>query len=145
MRQRYKFLIKKGLVQPLHNIPYHMRAPLKRLLMQNNNTFPDLRKILPGSNFHIAVHIIKKLPKKIPKYVEPHAHNCDEINLILSESGKLKYKITMENETYYVTSPATVYFPSGIYHTAEVVSGKGVYVCIVLSKTYKSSLLKKKE
>lgn len=145
MKKRYKFLIKKGINQPLQNIPYHLKAPLKRFLMQDNNTFPDLKKILPGSNFHIAVHVINKLPKKVPKYVEPHAHNCDEINLMLSESGKLRYKITVGDETYYVSSPATVYFPRGIYHTAEVVSGKGIYVCIVMSKTYKSSLIKKKQ
>ena len=101
--------IKKGLIQPLQNIPYHMKAPLKRLLMQNENTFPDFKDILPGSNFHIAVHIIKKLPKKIPKYVEPHAHNCDEINLLLSESGKLTYTFWAEGKDYTISSIATLY------------------------------------
>lgn len=140
-KKKYSFLIKKGIISPLQNIPYHMKAPLKRILMQDKSTFPDLKNMLPGSNFHIAVHIIKKLPKKVLKYVEPHAHNCDEINLILSESGTLKYRVTFEDETYFVSSPATVYIPRGVKHTAEVVSGTGIYVCIVMSEDYKSSLL----
>lgn len=143
MKKKYKFLIKRGVNQSLQSIPYHLKAPLKRILMQDKNTFPDLKKILPGSNFHIAVHIIKNLPKKVLNYVKPHAHNCDEINLILGENGKLTYKVTIEDETYLVSSPSIIYFPRGIYHTAEVVKGRGIYVCIVLSKTYKSSLINK--
>lgn len=136
--------IKKGIVQQLQNIPYHKKAQLKRILMQDDHTFPDIKKILPGSNFHIAAHIVTKLPKRIPNYVEPHAHNCDEINLILSEKGKLKYKITMDDETYIVSSPSTVYIPRGTVHTAQVLSGHGIYLCIIMSKTYKSSLIKTK-
>jgi mannose-6-phosphate isomerase-like protein (cupin superfamily) len=139
----YKKFIKKGVVQPLEKVPFHHKAPLKRILMQSEDTFPDIKTILPGSNFHIAAHIITKLPKKIPKYVEPHAHNCDEINLILSETGNLKYKINLGNEEYIVTSPATVYIPKRVKHSAQVISGKGIYVCILMSQSYKKSLIRK--
>ena len=143
MGSKYKKFIKKGIYQPLQNIPFHNKATfLKRLLMQDKSTFPDLKRILPGSNYHIAVHIINKLPKKVPKYVEPHIHNCDEINLILSEKGKLVYKITMGNESYTVSSPSIVYVPRRVAHTAEAVRGKGIYFCIVMSKSYKDSLVK---
>jgi mannose-6-phosphate isomerase-like protein (cupin superfamily) len=142
---KYAFLIKKGIDEPLENIPYHMKAPLKRFLMQDDSTFPDIKKILPGSNYHIAVHIIGKLPKKVPDYVNYHTHNCDEINLILSESSKLTYEIWLEDEKYIVSSPSIVYIPKGVSHKMKVIKGKGIYVCFIMSKTYKSSLMNKKK
>jgi len=140
---KYKQFIKKGVAHPLESVPFHHKAPLKRILMQDEKACPDIKKTLPGSNFHIAVHIITKLPKKIPKYSEPHIHNCDEINLILSEKGKLKYKIILGDEEHIVSSPATIYIPKGIKHSAEVIGGKGIFICIVMSKNYKKSLIKK--
>jgi mannose-6-phosphate isomerase-like protein (cupin superfamily) len=112
--------------------------------MQDDSTFPDLKKILPGSNYHIAVHIIKKLPKKVPDYVAYHTHNCDEINLILSENSKLTYEIWLKDEKYTVSSPSIVYIPKGVPHKMKVIKGTGIYVCIIMSKTYKSSLINKK-
>jgi mannose-6-phosphate isomerase-like protein (cupin superfamily) len=143
-KKKYNFLIKKGISQPLQNIPYHMKAPLKRFLLQDDSTFPDIKKILPGSNYHIAVHMIKKLPKKVPEYVQYHSHKCDEINIILSESSKLTYEMWFEDEKYLVSSPSIVYIPKGIPHKMKAIKGKGIYVCIVMSKTYKSSLVKKR-
>ena len=141
--KKYQKFLRKGIIQPLQNIPFHHKGPLQRILMQDDTTFPDLTSILPGSNYHIAVHIIKKLPKKVPPYVDFHAHNCDEINLILSESGKLVYEINFEDkEKYKVSSPAIFYIPRGVKHKVQVKKGSGVYVCIVMSKTYKSSLIK---
>ncbi|VVB77976.1 Uncharacterised protein [uncultured archaeon] len=141
---KYSFLIKKGIDQPLENIPYHMKAPLKRFLMQDDSTFPDIKTILPGSNYHLAVHIIKKLPKKVPDYVKYHTHNCDEINLILSENSKLTYELWIEDEKYIVSSPSTVYLPKGIPHKMKAIKGKGIYVCIIMSKTYEGSLINKR-
>ena len=140
--KKYKKFIKRGIIQPLEKIPFHGKAPLKRILLQDYNTFPDIKNILPGSNYHIAAHLITKLPKKIQPYAFPHAHNCDEINLLLSES-KIVYRIKMGDEEYIVSSPATVYIPRGVIHSAEVIKGKGVFIVIIMSKTYKSSLLKK--
>ena len=68
-----------------------------------------------------------------------HKHNADEINLIVSENSKLKYEIQMDDETYKVTSPSTVFIPKGVKHKAKFISGKGIFVCIILSGKYKSS------
>jgi len=140
--KKSEIFIKKGLNQPLQNIPFHMKAPLRRILMQDDSTFPDYKKILPGSNFHIAVHVISRLPKKVPDYVQFHAHKCDEINLILSEGNKLTYEIESEQKKYIVSSPSIVYIPRGVRHKMKVIRGKGIYVCIVMSKNYKNSLKK---
>ncbi len=130
--QRYKKCIQKGVEEPLSRIPFHGDAPLKRLLMCDKNIFPE-------SGTHISVHLIKNLPKKVPGYSKPHKHDCDEINLILSEDGRLVYKIQLGDETYDVVSPSTVLIPKGVKHSAEVVSGNGTFVCIVLNGEYSAS------
>jgi cupin superfamily acireductone dioxygenase involved in methionine salvage len=133
MNHKYKKFIKKGSSQPLQSILFHNKAKfIKRIIFGKNSFF--------GSNYHIAVHIINNLPKKIPKYVEPHTHNCDEINILLSEKGKLVYKIKMNDESYIVSSPSIVCIPKGIKHTAEVVRGHGIFV-VLIGKSYKDSLV----
>ena len=123
---RYKKFIKKGVSEPLQKVPFHSKAPIKRLSMLNKKRFPY-------SNTHIAVHFINSLPKKIQDYSKLHKHKFDEINLIISENGKLTYEIQLDDEVYKVTSPSTVFIPKGVKHKAKVISGKGIFVCMILS------------
>ena len=59
--------------------------------------------------------------------------------MILSEEGEeLVYRITIEDEEYFVKSPATVFIPKGLRHTANVVSGKGTFVFILSQGKYKA-------
>ena len=76
---------------------------------------------------------------EMSEYSMLHKHNADEVNLIVSENSKLKYEIKMDDETYKVTSPSTVFIPKGVRHNAKFISGKGIFVCIILSGKYKSS------
>lgn len=122
--KRYQKFIKKGVNEPLSNVPFHSKAPIKRLSMLS-------KKLIPKSNTHVAVHFVNS-KKKMPEYSVLHKHNQDEINLILSEGGKLTYEIQLEDEVYKVTSPSTVFIPKGLSHKARVISGKGIFVCIIL-------------
>ena len=97
------------------------------------------KKRFPSSNTHVAVHFVNGNHKKMSEYSMLHKHNADEINLIVSEKSKLKYEIQLDDETYKVTSPSTVFIPKGVRHKAKFVSGKGIFVCIILSGKYKSS------
>lgn len=128
----YKKFIKKGISEPLEKISFHKKAPIKRLLMLDN-------KLIPESDTHIAVHFVSADGKKISEYSEPHKHDVDEINLILSENDKLAYEIQLEDEIYKVSSPSTIFIPKGVRHRARVLSGSGIFVCIILSSKYKSS------
>lgn len=130
--KKYQKFIKKGVIEPLEKVPFHSKAPIKRLSMLS-------KKIVPQSDTHIAVHFVNGSRTKYPQYSSFHKHNCDEINLILSESGKLTYKIQLGDESYRVSSPATIFIPKGVRHKANVISGKGIFVCIILSDKYKSS------
>ena len=127
----YRKFIKKGIKEPLENVPFHGKAPIKRMSMLS-------KKSMPNSNTHVAVHFVN-VNKKLPEYSELHKHNFDEINLILSENGKLKYEVQFEDEIYKVSSPTTVFIPKGVNHRAKAISGKGIFVCIILSGNYKSS------
>jgi len=122
--KRYQKFIKKGVNESLSKVPFHRKAPIKRLSMLS-------KKLIPKSSTHIAVHFVNS-KKKIPGYSVLHKHGHDEINLILSERGKITYEIQFEDEFYKVTSPSTVFIPKGVRHKARVISGKGIFVCIIL-------------
>ena len=122
--RRYQKFIKKGVNEPLSKVPFHTKAPIKRLSMLS-------KKLIPKSSTHVAVHFVNS-KKKMPEYSVLHNHKYDEINLILSESGKLTYEIQLEDEVYKVSSPSTVFIPKGVNHKAKVISGKGIFVCIIL-------------
>ena len=131
--KRYRKYITKGISEPLSKIPFHTKAPIKRLSMLGKNNIPQ-------ANTHLAVHFVDAKTKKIEDYSKLHKHTADEINLILSEQGNLEYKIQLDDEIYNVSSPATIFIPKGVKHSARVLSGKGFFVCIILSKNYKSML-----
>jgi len=122
--KRYQKFIKKGVNESLSKVPFHSKAPIKRLSMLS-------KKLIPKSSTHIAVHFVNS-KKKIPEYSVLHKHSHDEINLILSEGRKITYEIQLEDEVYKVTSPSTVFIPKGVRHKARVISGKGIFVCIIL-------------
>jgi quercetin dioxygenase-like cupin family protein len=129
--QKYKKYITKGIPESLSQVPFHKKAPIKRLSMLSKKTIPE-------SNIHAAVHIVD-VHKKISKYSLLHKHNADEVNIILSQGKKLVYEIQLDDEIYKVTSPCTVFIPKGVKHRADVISGSGFFVCLILSDKYKTT------
>ncbi|HSB83339.1 MAG TPA: 2-isopropylmalate synthase [Nitrosarchaeum sp.] len=130
--QKYKKYITKGIPESLSKVPFHKKAPIKRLSLLSKKTIPE-------SNIHAAVHIVDTTNKKISRYSTLHKHNADEVNIILSQGKKLVYEIQLEDEIYKVTSPCTIFIPKGVKHRADVVSGSGFFVCLILSDKYKTS------
>lgn len=127
---QYKKFITKGTHEPLSKVPFHSKSPIKRTLMLG-------KKTIPISNIHLAVHLVDT-DKKISKYSKLHKHDTDEVNLILSHNNSLVYEIQLEDEIYKVKSPSTVFIPKGIKHRADVISGKGFFVCLIMSNKYKT-------
>jgi mannose-6-phosphate isomerase-like protein (cupin superfamily) len=125
----YKKFITKGVIESLSKVPFHNKAPIKRISMLS-------KKNIPESKVHTAVHFVDTA-KKIPKYSKLHRHNVDEINMILS-GEKLVYEIQLEDEVYKVSSPATIFIPKGTRHRADVISGKGMFVCFIMANRYKT-------
>ena len=127
---KYQKFIQKGIPESLDKVPFHKKAPIKRLSMLD-------KTIVPKSNTHIAVHFVDA-SKKLPPYSEPHKHNHDEINLILSEGSILTYNVQLGQESYKVKSPSSIFIPKGLSHSAQAISGQGIFVCIILSSKYAS-------
>ncbi|MCH8916099.1 MAG: 2-isopropylmalate synthase [Thaumarchaeota archaeon] len=125
---KYRKFITKGVIESLDKVPFHSKAPIKRLSMLS-------KSLIPKSKTHIAVHFVDA-SKDLPKYSKLHKHNHDEINLILSEDSSLTYEIQLEDESYEVTSPSTIFIPKGIKHSAQAISGKGIFVCMILTNTH---------
>ncbi len=128
---KYRKYITKGILEPIHKVPFHDKAPIKRTLMLGKNQKTQ-------SKIHLAVHEVNSRGKKIAPYTQLHRHNVDEIDLILSETGKLVYEIQLGDESYKIRAPCTIYIPKGLQHKANLVSGKGVFVCMILAKKYKT-------
>lgn len=128
--KKYQKFIKKGVNEALENVPFHGKAPIKRLSMLSKD-------LISESNTHVAVHFVDAT-KKLPEYSKLHKHNQDEINLILSQESKITYEIQLDDEIYKVTSPSTIFIPKGMNHRAQAISGKGIFVCIILSDKYSS-------
>lgn len=131
MEHNQKF-IKKGIIEPISEIPFHTNAPLKRFSMLSD-------KIIPDASTHVAVHIVDADKNKMPEYTKIHKHDADEINLILSENDKLTYEIQLEDKVHTVTSPSSVFIPKGTSHKAKALSGKGTFVCIIMSNNYQTT------
>jgi hypothetical protein len=130
--QKYKKYITKGIPESLSKVPFHKKAPIKRISMLNKKTMPE-------SNIHAAVHFVDIIDKKISKYSILHKHDADEVNIILSENDKLVYEIQLDDEIYKVNSPVTIFIPKGVKHRADVISGRGFFVCLILSDKYSTS------
>jgi hypothetical protein len=130
--QKYKKYITKGIYEPLSKIPFHQKTSIKRISMLS-------KKIIPESKIHTAVHFVDVSDKKIPKYIILHKLDVDEVNLILSQDDNLVFEIQLDDEIYKVRSHAKVFIPKGVNHRADVVSGKGIFVCLILSNNYKTS------
>lgn len=122
-------LVTHGVELPLQNIKFHEQAPLKRILMSGLGSSANF-------DMHIAIHEINEdLPFEHREYSKKHRHNCDEWNIILGSEG-FTFEITLDEEIYEVQSPATVFIPKGMRHSANVLKGKGFYIAIVDTLDY---------
>jgi len=130
--RKYKKYITKGIHEPLSKVPSHKKSPIKRISMLNEKTMTQ-------SKIHAAVHFVDAIDKKISKYSILHKHDVDEVNIILSQNGNLVYEIQLDDEIYEVSSPVTIFIPKGVTHRADVISGRGFFVCLIMSNKYKTS------
>lgn len=129
---KYKKFITKGVTESLSKVPFHNRAPIKRISMLSEKTIPEAK-------IHAAVHFVDVSTRRIPKYSNLHKHDADEINIILPQDGNIVYEIQLEGEIYKVKSPATIFIPKGVMHRADAISGKGIFVCIIFANKYRTS------
>jgi hypothetical protein len=132
-------LISRGRIEALNFVPFHA-----------NGSAPVSRRVVTGAGLHeatgkhIVYHEIRDVPPALRSYCEPHVHDCDEINIIISDS-ELSYLIRLGDDTFVVNAPATVRVPAGVVHSANVIAGTGYYIAIVDTTNYRASVSGAKE
>ncbi len=115
---KYIYALKNA---PLDGVPFH------------SNTLCIDRYISENFPVHAAIHVISAVNTIPQEYVNLHKHTVPEINILL---GNVEYKICFENEEYLIKSPSNIWIPKDTLHSANVISGSGYYICIILDSEY---------
>jgi hypothetical protein len=87
--------------------------------------------IHPEAGTHVAVHRVDGVREASRAYCDVHEHTVPELNLILPEP-ELAYDVILGDEHHVVEGPASIFIPAGVPHSANVRSGSGYFVAIVL-------------
>jgi quercetin dioxygenase-like cupin family protein len=93
----------------------------------------------PGSGVFIALHEFSDVEPAQRDYCRPHRHDHDEIN-VFHTTSHLQVEVDLDGETAVVEAPATVLIPAGVRHAANVRSGSGFMVAILLDGHYKATV-----
>jgi len=131
VRQDRRPVLVRGRVEPLSEVPFHADGPLTRWLMAGRTLHPDM-------DFHIAIHRFDDVEPGARDYCHPHVHEVDEINVFHSDS-RLRVDVQLDDETILVEAPATLFVPAGVRHAANVRSGSGMLVVILLRGEFKAT------
>jgi hypothetical protein len=124
-------VITQGQLEPLSKVPFHEDGPLTRWLMAS-------REIDPSLDVFIALHQFDDVSSASRHYCHEHVHDCDELN-ILHSTSHLEIEMRLDDETFIVTAPASVVIPAGVVHSANVRSGQGILVAVLLDGSYRAS------
>src|SRR5262245_21986557 len=103
---RHMNLISPGVVRDLQEVPFHGNgsAPLRRRVLIGDG-------VQPQADTRVIAHEPHEVSSGFRKYCEPHRHEVDEINILLSQ-GHLLYDIRLGEERYEVEAPASIYIPA---------------------------------
>ena len=126
-----KSFVVRPIKQPLGAVPkHHDIEGLTRWLLLGASL--DTR-----SPLHVALHLITdgvaQTVNAGTHYADVDVHEVDEINILWSPDGGLRYRFELDGEVTEVAAPASVVIPAGIKHRAEAVAGTGLFLCILLS------------
>ena len=110
--------------KPLGEVPFH----------QDNEY---INRIAPNSfPVHMAVHQIKSGSENHEQYCQLHKHSEPEINIILGEN--LIYEIQIGEQIRTVSGNSVIWIPPDTKHSANLKSGSGQYICVLLSSEYRA-------
>ena len=123
-------IVVSGRLESLANLPFHRDGPLTRWLMAGAALHPELE-------FHIAIHQFSDVEPAQRDYCEVHVHEYDEVNVFHTTSS-LRVAVRLGDDTIQVDAPATVFIPAGTPHAANVTSGTGFMVAILLDGEFRA-------
>ena len=129
-------LIQKPKLLSSVEIGHHRRGPGGGYFFLDERAATDSRQ-------YCIVRRIPTLKDDGPKHVDRYRHSVDSICLFLGNEDDLRglsVEVFLDNETFIVNSPSSVFIPSGMMHSYKVVKGEGLFVNHVLVGDYNSSL-----
>ena len=127
-----KPIVVRGRVEALANVPFHRDGPLTRWLMASAALDPAL-------DCHIAIHQFSDVPSADRSYCDLHVHSYDEVNVFHSTADAgLCVAVCLGDETLQIEAPATVYIPAGTPHAANVTSGTGIMIAILMDGQFRA-------
>jgi hypothetical protein len=129
-REARQPVVVRGRIEPLADVPFHHEGPLTRWLMAGAALNPDL-------HYHIAIHQFTDVEPAPREYCDVHVHDYDEINVFHTTSA-LRVAVRLGENTVQVEAPATVFIPAGTPHAANVISGTGFMVAILLDGEFRA-------
>ena len=109
------------------DVPNHGKIPFKREVFASAEMFENC-------GMHVAVHHVDLSGEDgRERYSRLHIHEVDEINLLVSLSltRPLRYRFVVGSEEFELTGSHSVFIPAGTVHSADAVSGRGLFVCLV--------------
>lgn len=123
-------IVVAGRLEPLSSVPFHRDGPLTRWLLASAAMNPEL-------DAHIAIHQFSDVAPASRAYCDLHVHDCDEINVFHTTSA-LRVAVRLGEETLEVDAPASVFIPAGTPHAANVTSGSGFMVTILMDGVFRA-------
>lgn len=90
---------------------------------------PEIQRLeAVGSPSHVAFHQIGHAEQASRSYCTAHSHNFAELNLLIGAPGALQYEFRVGDDVFLVDSPASVWIPAGVVHSANLYAGTGTFV-----------------
>jgi len=118
-----KYVVEKFAKESIGHIANHFMAEgIDRLVVKN----------IP---MHCAIHKID-VDQNQQEYSSLHGHDDeDELNIIISDKDhELLYQFVVDGEVFELAAPASVWIPAKISHNANVIKGRGTFVCLRFPK-----------
>jgi hypothetical protein len=123
--------------RPTSDVPYHHdRAPGQKYLLLDRSVSND-------TPMYVALRRIDGVPPGQPRWLDPHAHNCNSFYVFLGDEEDLDGlagEVEIGGVTFEVRSPSAVLIPPFVLHRYWLESGSGWYLQITLAPTYEESL-----
>ena len=124
--------------RPTSDVPYHHdRAPGQKFLVLADS-------VVRGSPIYVAARRVDRVPPEIPRWLDPHEHDCNSFYVFIGDGPRLSgldAMVTLGEVTFPVTSPSAVLIPPYTLHHYWMTAGAGWYFQITLRPEYTDSLV----
>ena len=89
------------------------------------------RLVAKSMPMHCAIHKVD-VEYSQQEYSLLHSHeDQDELNIIINDKDHdLIYRFVVDDEEFELSAPACIWMPAKVHHNANVIQGRGTFVCM---------------